>query len=120
MSANDGKHDLKLIEEPKSAYVRFILEVCKMTGIPDNEKAEISTLAEFVFAQWAPADCRVAFPSFGKRHIHSNVIRDGVLYRVAFLNGTSQRVVTASLQPRFFYVFHYSLMDDHYGERRTY
>lgn len=56
-----GPPDFELIEEPKSAFVYLILEVCIMAVIKDNESAEIPTRNEFFSSQSTDVCCRAAF-----------------------------------------------------------
>lgn len=69
-----------------------------MAGIMDNEKAEMSTLAELILAQSTNADCLSVFASVRKLNTRFIVDSHTVLVLVSTLHGASQRVVPASIR----------------------
>lgn len=91
-----------------------------MVDITGYEEGEIPTLAEFMFAESADADCRSAFAYDRKPNTRFNVDSDGVLVRVFSLIGASRRVVSAYLRPRFLHSRHYFFLASHSGERQIY
>lgn len=112
--------DLETMKEPKGHFVPFLSEFCLLAGITDNEKAEIPTLSKFITAQSTDSGCRTASMPVGKPITLFRIDSDGVLVRVFSLGGASQRVVPATLRPRFPHLCHYSLLVSYPGKRRMY
>lgn len=71
--------DLQFIGEPKGLLVRFIAKACIMTGIMDNEKTEIPTLAEIFSEQSTNTEGRSALVSIRTPNTRFNIDSDGVL-----------------------------------------
>lgn len=71
--------DFEFIEKPKRPLVPFILKVYIMAAFKDNDKAEITTLAEFVSTKSKEAGFRSAFASVRRQNNHFDVDSDGGL-----------------------------------------
>lgn len=56
------------IEVPKWIFISFLVEVCMMAVIMENEKAKIRTLSEFITAQSTDSVWRVSFAIAEKIH----------------------------------------------------
>lgn len=89
MCVTGRKNHSEVIKKLNGLFVSFTLEACMRAGTADNEKAEVSTLAEFISAKCTDADCSSAFVSGGQLIIGSNVDNDKVLVPVFSLNCAS-------------------------------
>lgn len=109
MCAKVGKKYFELLQRPNGPFVPFILEIFTIADITDSNKTEISTLAEFIFAQSTDGNVFSAFDSFRKPNACYNLYSDGQLVGVYILDGRSYWVVPASIRHRFFQLCLYSL-----------
>lgn len=91
-----------------------------IASIKNSDKAEIPTLAEFISSQSTDAGCRAAFASIRKASTRFNVYSNKVLFEGFPLEGRTQRVVPASLYPRFFHLCRYPLLDSYNGDWQMY
>lgn len=78
----------KPIEEPKSVFLPFILEVCMTAVITDNKKVEIQALTKFIIVQSSDMDYRAAIAFARIKNNRFDTYIQGVSVRVFTFNGS--------------------------------
>lgn len=91
----------------KRSFALFFPEVFNLAHKTEESKLDIASLQQFITAQTAQNECRIALVTVGQPKTFLSCNADSVLMRVSAVHRTSKRYVPKMLKPLVLCLCHY-------------